>query len=170
MSPRLLDAGQHGLVDVPVLAWDHAASGCGEAVAVTGDEARGLFAGARVATLGSLSGDGDPHLVPVTFAVDGDTVWTAVDAKPKGAGTLRRHANIRRRPRVSLLAQEWDEDWARLWWVRADGSAVVTDEPAAVARATALLRAKYRQYATVEVGGPVIEVTVATWRGWRYAD
>lgn len=137
-------------------------------MAVTGDDARRLFAGARVATLGSLTAAGDPHLVPVTFAVDGDTVWTAVDAKPKRAGSLRRHENIRRRPGVSLLAQEWDEDWSRLWWVRADGSAVVTDEPAAVARAVGLLRTKYRQYAEVRVGGPVIEVTISSWRGWRY--
>ncbi|WP_239134047.1 TIGR03668 family PPOX class F420-dependent oxidoreductase [Rugosimonospora africana] len=135
---------------------------------MTGEDARRLFAAARVATLGSLTAAGDPHLVPVTFAVDGDTVWTAVDGKPKRDGGLRRHENIRRRPGVSLLAQEWDEDWSRLWWVRADGSAVVTDEPAAVARAVELLCAKYRQYAEVRVGGPVIEVTISGWRGWRY--
>ncbi len=134
---------------------------------MTGEDARRLFVGARVATLGSLTAAGAPHLVPVAFAVDGDTVWTAVDAKPKRAGSLRRHENIRRRPAVSLLAQEWDEDWARLWWARADGSAEVTDAPAAVARAVELLRAKYRQYAEVEIGGPVIKVSVSGWRAWR---
>ncbi|WP_345627133.1 TIGR03668 family PPOX class F420-dependent oxidoreductase [Rugosimonospora acidiphila] len=136
---------------------------------MTEAEARSRLAAARVATLGSISGDGAPHLVPVTFALDGPTVWTGLDAKPKRTGELRRHVNIRRRPEVSLLAQEWDEDWSRLWWVRVDGSAVVTDEPEQVARAVALLREKYRQYAEVEIGGPVIRLTISTWRGWRYA-
>jgi PPOX class probable F420-dependent enzyme len=129
-------------------------------------QARRRFARARVATLATVDGSGAPHLVPVTFAVDGDTVWSAVDAKPKRGTELRRHVNIRTQPRVSLLAQHWDEDWSLLWWVRADGLAVVTNEHGTVARAIRLLREKYHQYAEVGVSGPVIEVTVEGWRGW----
>lgn len=124
------------------------------------------FAGARVATLTTVDGDGAPHAVPVTFAVDGGTIVSAVDGKPKRRTALRRLDNIRANPRVSLLAQHWDEDWSALWWVRADGLAVVTAAPSAVDRAAGLLRAKYEQYRTVALPGPVIEVTVHSWRGW----
>lgn len=130
------------------------------------DAARPRFAAARVATLATVDAAGAPHAVPVTFAVDGDTVVSAVDGKPKRATLLRRHRNIRVNPRVSLLAQHWDEDWSALWWVRADGLAVVTDEPSAVRRAVGLLRAKYEQYGSMDVHGPVIEVTVGAWHGW----
>lgn len=134
---------------------------------------RDRFAAARVAVLGTLTPDGAPHLVPVTFALAGETLWTATDAKPKrdGAlrdgGQLRRHANVAANPQVSLLVEGWNEDWSRLWWVRADGLARVTEQPATVARAVESLRRKYRQYADVDVGGPVIEVTITSWRGWR---
>jgi PPOX class probable F420-dependent enzyme len=130
-------------------------------------EALERLTAARVAILGTVDPAGAPHLVPVTFAVDGDTVWTAVDEKPKG-GTrpLRRHANILSEARVSLLVQHWDEDWTRLWWVRADGVAAISESPAVTDRVAGLLRRKYRQYDRVGLAGPVIGVTVHTVRGW----
>jgi PPOX class probable F420-dependent enzyme len=138
-----------------------------------GTEARRLFAAARVAVLSTVDDNGAPHLVPVTFAldesVDESTVYSAVDGKPKRATRLRRHANISAEPRVSLLVQQWHEDWSLLWWVRADGRATVTDEPATVQRAVGLLRAKYDQYAEVDVHGPIIEVAVERWSGWLSA-
>lgn len=130
------------------------------------NQARQRFAAARVATLATVDATGTPHVVPVTFAVVGDTVVSAVDGKPKRGTDLRRHRNIRANPRVTLLAQHWDEDWSALWWVRADGLAVVTEAPSAVDRAVALLREKYAQYGTVDVHGPVIEVAVHAWRAW----
>ncbi|MFC0530117.1 TIGR03668 family PPOX class F420-dependent oxidoreductase [Phytohabitans kaempferiae] len=131
--------------------------------------ARIRFAAARVATLATVDGAGAPHLVPVTFVLDGDTIWSAVDAKPKRHTALRRLDNIRANPRVSLLAQHWDEDWSALWWARADGLAMVTEASSAVEHAVALLRAKYTQYQTVDVHGPVIEVAVHAWHGWSAA-
>ncbi|MDQ7909162.1 TIGR03668 family PPOX class F420-dependent oxidoreductase [Phytohabitans sp. ZYX-F-186] len=128
--------------------------------------ARHRFAAARVATLATVDSDGAPHVVPVTFAVDGDTVWSAVDAKPKRSRALRRLDNIRANPRVTMLAHHWDEDWSALWWVRADGLAVVTAEPSTVERVAGLLREKYEQYRAVEVPGPVIRVAVDAWRDW----
>jgi len=137
---------------------------------VTGEStaigARGRFAAARVAVLSTVAPAGQPHLVPVTFALTGDTLWSATDGKPKRGGHLRRHRNIAGEPRVSLLVQHWDEEWSRLWWVRADGLATVTDEPATVARAVAALSAKYEQYQHVALGPPVIEVRVTGWRSW----
>lgn len=128
--------------------------------------ARERFAAGRVAVLATVDGTGRPHLVPVTFAVEGGTVWSAVDGKPKRGKGLRRLANIEADPAVSLLVQYWDEDWTRLWWVRADGTARITAEPSTVEHVAALLRGKYEQYARVDVPGPVIAVTVDTWREW----
>jgi PPOX class probable F420-dependent enzyme len=129
-------------------------------------EARLRFAAARVAVLTTVDPSGAPHPVPVAFAVEADTVWSAVDAKPKRSANLRRLANIRHEPRVSLLVQHWDEDWSALWWVRAEGTASVDDRPAAVSRVAGLLRHKYPQYGEVDVTGPVIKIEVAGWHGW----
>jgi PPOX class probable F420-dependent enzyme len=133
---------------------------------VTPDEARRRFVDARVAVLATVDPTPAPHVVPVTFVVDGDTVWTAVDGKPKRSTRLRRLANIRANPRTSLLVQHWDEDWELLWWVRADGTAVITDDPDTLDRVVRLLRRKYDQYDGVSVDGPVIEITVHNWREW----
>ena len=91
------------------------------------DDARRRFAAARVARLASVSADGQPHLVPVVFAVDGDRVLMAVDQKPKRHRALKRLRNIDDNPAVSLLVDRYDDDWSTLWWVRADGVATVSD-------------------------------------------
>ena len=127
------------------------------------DEARRRFAAARVARLATVRPAGGPHLVPVTFAVDADRVYSAVDAKPKTTRRLTRLANIAAEPRVSLLADHWAEEWSQLWWVRADGTARVVDtDPHGIA----LLRARYAQYADDPPAGPVIIVDVDAWTGW----
>ena len=131
-------------------------------------DARQRLAAARVARLATVSGAGQPHLVPVTFAVDGDTVYTAVDHKPKTTTHLRRLANIAANPRVCLLADHYADDWTQLWWSRADGHATVLTGPGTAAP-VALLAARYPQYQSTPPGGPVIAITVTTWTGWSYA-
>jgi PPOX class probable F420-dependent enzyme len=125
-------------------------------------QARSRFAAARVARLATVGADGTPHLVPVTFALRGDTVVIAVDHKPKRTTDLKRLRNIEAQPRVSLLADHYTEDWARLWWVRADGTARVVREGGPVGE----LVAKYPQYAARPPAGPVILVAIRSWRGW----
>jgi PPOX class probable F420-dependent enzyme len=120
---------------------------------------------ARSARLATVGPDGQPHLVPVVFALDGPLVWIAVDDKPKRTRDLTRVRNIRQRPKVSLLVDHYEEDWSRLWWVRLDGDGRVLPPPR-WSRPIDLLRAKYRQYDVAPPGGPVIEVRVHTWRGW----
>lgn len=138
---------------------------------MTPEEAREHFGRARVATLGTVGAPGRPHLVPVVFALSGDTLVFAVDHKPKRTGRLRRLENIRAEPAVCLLADAWDEDWDQLWWARADGTGRVLDTPAGSAlsaRYTGLLVEKYRaQYGSRPPQGPVVEVTVERWSGWR---
>jgi len=126
---------------------------------------RARFAGARVARLATAD-EGQPHLVPVTFAVADDELFIAVDHKPKTTTNLRRLRNIAANPAVTLLVDQYDEDWTQLWWVRADGVARVLDTaPAAVA----LLVAKYPQYQANPPTGPVIVVRVDRWSGWAFA-
>ncbi len=71
--------------------------------------ARRLFATARVARLATADAEGVPHLVPVTFAMDGEDVVSAVDAKPKTTAALRRLRNITANPRVSVLVDHYEE-------------------------------------------------------------
>ena len=87
-----------------------------------GVTARERFASARVARLATTGPDG-PHIVPIVFALAGDTIYHAVDHKPKRTTALKRLANLRADPRASVLADAYDEDWTRLWWARADGVA-----------------------------------------------
>jgi PPOX class probable F420-dependent enzyme len=129
------------------------------------DWARARFAAAPVARLATVSAAGEPHLVPIVFAVLGDTIVTAVDHKPKSTTALRRLANIEATGRVALLVDEYGEDWARLWWARADGHARLA-EPAEVPAAIAALVARYPQYAQQPPAGPVVAVEVRRWSGW----
>jgi PPOX class probable F420-dependent enzyme len=134
------------------------------------DDARHRFAAARVARLGTVTADGHPHLVPVVFAVpedDPDTVLIAVDSKPKRHRDLKRLRNIADRPGVTLLVDQYDDaDWSALWWVRADGTARVSDAPADLDRARHALGARYPQHREDPPGGPAIVVTVIRWSGW----
>ena len=72
---------------------------------------------ARVARLATTDPDGRPHLVPIVFVLDGQTLYSAVDAKPKRSRRLRRLANARERPDVTVLVDHYEDDWGRLWWV-----------------------------------------------------
>src|SRR4051812_49360507 len=101
---------------------------------MTGTEARRRFAAARVARLATADADGRPHLVPLVFVVAGETIYSAVDAKPKRTTALRRLANVAANPRVAALVDHYDEDWAALWWVRADGTGRVLDAAGPEAR------------------------------------
>ena len=103
--------------------------------------------------------------MPVCFAVDGDRIVSVVDHKPKATTALRRLDNVRAHPAVSLLVDHYDDDWARLWWVRVDGTGAVRDAGPEHESAVDLLAAKYAQYRDVRPTGPVLEITAERWRG-----
>src|SRR5690625_4498503 len=92
---------------------------------MAGFDPQGWFARAPVARLATVAPGGAPHLVPIVFALDNDVIYTGVDAKRKTTQRLRRLANIESDPRVSLLVDHYADDWTQLWWVRADGVAVI---------------------------------------------
>ncbi|QWF85021.1 TIGR03668 family PPOX class F420-dependent oxidoreductase [Amycolatopsis sp. CA-230715] len=128
-------------------------------------EASALFTNSRVARLATANAAGVPHLVPVTFAVRGDVIVFAVDHKPKRSTDLRRLRNIAENPAVVFLADAYDEDWANLWWVRADGTASIVDEDAR-AEPVSWLCEKYEQYREHPPEGAVVRTEVTRWRGW----
>lgn len=128
--------------------------------------ARARFASARAVRLATVDETGRPHLVVVTFAVDGDRIYSAVDRKPKRTRDLKRLRNIQADPRVAVLADHYEDDWSRLWWVRADATAEIIEDEAAMADPIALLGRRYRQYRADPPEGPVIAMTVQRWTGW----
>jgi PPOX class probable F420-dependent enzyme len=100
------------------------------------------------------------------FAVDGDTLYSAVDRKPKRSTTLRRIENARERPDVTVLVDHYEDDWSRLWWIRLRGRARVLDSGDERERALALLAEKYPQYRNEPPVGPVLAVDVTDVREW----
>ena len=133
---------------------------------LTEEEAQRRLASARVARLATTGGDGQPHLVAVTFAVDGDLIYTAVDHKPKKSANLRLLRNIRENPRVALLADHYSEDWDELWWVRVDGWASVVEDERGCQDPLDVLAERYEQYRLRRPAGPVIVIQVDRWKGW----
>jgi PPOX class probable F420-dependent enzyme len=136
--------------------------------------ARKLLAAERVARLAYLDGDDRPRVLPVTFAVAGDAVWSAIDDKPKRPGEPARVGYLRRRPEAALLIDVYDDDWSRLAWVQLLGRVEVVPieapeaagalEPAA---ALAALTAKYDQYAERTPRGPLLRLAVTRAMHWR---
>jgi PPOX class probable F420-dependent enzyme len=137
---------------------------------------RASFRRSPVARLATVTPDGVPHVVPVVFAVDqgdqdgrdsAEIVYTAVDAKPKTTQRLRRLANIENNPQASLLVDHYSDDWTQLWWVRADGVATIHHDDEQMQTGYRLLRAKYTQYQSVPLNGPVIAVALRRWSSWH---
>jgi PPOX class probable F420-dependent enzyme len=132
---------------------------------MTAAQARERFAEARVARLATADRGGRPHIVPIVFALDGDRLYSVVDAKPKRTAALRRLANVRENPAVAVLVDHYDDaDWDALWWARADGSARVLEPDDPEARhAIELLGERYPRQRAV---GRVLAIDVERWSGW----
>ncbi len=108
--------------------------------------------------------DGTPHLVPIAFALLGDRLATAVDHKPKRSAALLRLENVSHNPSVSLLVDHYEDEWERLWWVRADGRGRVVDR---LDRSDVIaLQTKYPQYRDRPPEGPGLVVAIESITGW----
>jgi len=127
---------------------------------------RKRIADAMVARLATVGAGGKPHVVPISFAVDGETIYFAVDAKPKRTTDLQRLRNIAANPSVSVLVDHYEDDWTRLWWVRVDGTARVLSGGPDIDRAIDLLVRKYDQYRTARPQGPVTAISIERISGW----
>lgn len=128
----------------------------------------------RVARLATIAADGMPSLVPICFAVivDGDkpVIVSVLDDKPKSVPDreLARVRNIRRDPRVSLIADHYDENWSRLAFVQVRGRArLIGPGDPAHAPATAALRDKYPQYHAMPIEQrPVVVIEPQRTTSW----
>ena len=128
---------------------------------------RTRLARAHIARLATVRADGKPHVVPCCFVLDGDTVYSAVDAKPKSTARLQRIRNLETNAAAALVVDHYDdEDWTTLWWVRVDGTARVLDAGDEFETALDRLTAKYRQYRQTRPPGPVIALDITRWVSW----
>lgn len=127
-------------------------------------ECRRRLAEARVARLATADAIGQPHLVPITFAVDGDELVFVIDLKPKTTTALKRLRNIEENPAVSVLVDHYDDNWTQLWWVRADGQARIAE---ATTADLDLLSAKYPRYRQAPPPGPAVRIAITKLIGWK---
>ena len=129
-------------------------------------EMRSRVAAARVARFASVGADNRPHVVPITFALDGETLYFAVDAKPKRTTNLKRLRNIAANPAVSVLIDHYEDEWGNLWWVRLDGTARIVTAPEESEHAFGMLVKRYPQYVETKPIGPVVAVAIESMTGW----
>ncbi len=133
------------------------------------DEQRRFLDAQRVARLATADAAGRPHVVPICYALAGDTVYFTIDEKPKkkpGAG-LKRLANLRENPFAALVVDRYDEDWTRLGWVMVQGRAEVLESGPEHGMAQASLRARYPQLVSMRIEGlPAVAVRIDHAASW----
>jgi PPOX class probable F420-dependent enzyme len=132
----------------------------------------GFIRDGRVGRLGTADPSGQPMVVPICYAFDGALLYSPVDGKPKtvAPAALRRIRNIQDNPKVSVVIDRYEEDWARLEWVMIQGDADVLTGGPEFARGAALLLAKYPQYRAMGLPsdrGLMIRVRPGRVRHWR---
>jgi PPOX class probable F420-dependent enzyme len=135
----------------------------------------GFISDGRVGRLGTADATGQPLVVPICYAFDGESLFSAIDAKPKAARPdgLKRIRNIRENAKVSVVIDHYDEDWSRLRYVIIQGEAQLLTDGRDFSRAADLLLAKYPQYRTMGLSretGLMIKVKPARVTQWRYAS
>jgi PPOX class probable F420-dependent enzyme len=133
---------------------------------VDGAERRRRLTGARVARLATVRPDGRPHVVPCCFVLEDDTVYSAVDGKPKTTLALQRLTNVAAHPAASLVVDHYEDDWSALWWVRVDGAARIVGPGAERRRALESLADKYPPYRVEPPPGAVLAVDIGSWAAW----
>ena len=134
------------------------------------DQQRGFLAAQRVARLATADAAGRPHVVPICYALTGDTVYFTdrreAEAKRPAHG-LKRLSNLRENPFAALVVDRYDEDWSRLGWVMVQGRAEVLASGPEHDLAQASLRARYPQLAAMRIEAlPVVAIRVDHASSW----
>ena len=126
-----------------------------------------------VAHLATADGDGVPHVVPVCFTILENTVYIAIDQKPKSGDprALKRIQNIAANPSVALIVDHYEDDWQQLAWVMLRGTAEVLESGDEREAAHTLLRQRYKQYEGMDfLGLPMIAIRIARTSSWGQID
>jgi PPOX class probable F420-dependent enzyme len=128
-----------------------------------------FLAAQRIGRLATADERGNPHVVPVCFAVSDDTLYITIDEKPKrvAAPPLKRLRNIAANPSVAFVVDRYDEDWTHLGWVMLRGRAEILSDGPEHDRAQMLLRERYAQYRVMQLTElPVIAIRIERATSW----
>ena len=137
------------------------------------EEQRRFLEAERVARLATADAAGRPHVVPICYALIGDTVYFTIDEKPKKkpGAELKRLANLRENPFAALVVDRYEEDWSRLAWVMVQGRADILPFGPEHDRAQAALRARYPQLAAMRIEHlPVVAIRIDRAASWGRLD
>jgi PPOX class probable F420-dependent enzyme len=137
------------------------------------EEQRRFLEARRVARLATADAAGRPHVVPICYALAGDTVYFTIDEKPKRrpGAELKRLANLRENPFAALVVDRYDEDWSRLGWVIVQGRAEILRDGPEHDRAQAALRARYPRLAAMRIEHlPVVAIRIDHAASWGRLD
>jgi len=132
------------------------------------NQEREFLSGRRVAYLATADARAVPHVVPVCFALSGETLYVTIDEKPKRTTgmPLKRLRNIAENPAVAMVVDRYDEDWSRLAWVELRGQ--VSIEP--VGPALEALAERYPQYRAEPPPGPLLRLAVSDAVVWSAGE
>jgi PPOX class probable F420-dependent enzyme len=120
----------------------------------------------RVGRLATADARGNPHVVPVCFALAG-SLYITIDEKPKSGRPLKRLRNMTENPSVAFVVDRYDDDWTQLGWVMLRGRAEILADGAEHDQAQALLRERYAQYRSMQLANlPVIALRIERVTSW----
>jgi len=131
--------------------------------------ARELLIESRLGHLATSTKRGKPHVVPICYVLDGASLYTPIDEKPKRRKPtqLRRVLNIAENANVCLVVDHYEEDWSELKCVIVRGSAEIVHKGEAHERAVKLLREKYKQYRQMKLEDrPLIKIKLVSVVAW----
>ena len=133
------------------------------------DETRGFLDNHRVARFATAETSGQPHVVPICYAVSDNSMYFTIDEKPKQLTDrpLKRIRNLQNNPHVALVVDRYEDDWTQLGWVMVQGEAALLDDGEEHTEAQRLLKARYPQLHGMQINDlPVIAVRIKRVISW----
>jgi coenzyme F420-0:L-glutamate ligase/coenzyme F420-1:gamma-L-glutamate ligase len=143
------------------------------------EKTRAFLRDHRVAHLATAGSDARPVVVPICYVFDGQIIYSPLDEKPKKieVRSLGRVRNIEANPQISIVVDDYSEDWNELAYVLISGVAQVLepgDHRGEHTRAVLLLREKYSQYSSMAIDTrPMLRISpsgIKVWRSIRSAE
>ena len=129
-----------------------------------------LLSRTRVGRLATADSTGQPHVIPIVFATDGQRLYTPLDNKPKrvAPNQLKRVRNLLENPKLAFVVDHYEEDWTKLAWLLVKGTGRVVESGVEHAAGVRLLEKKYSQYGGMPLNDrPVIVITPSEITSWH---
>ncbi|HEY6334064.1 MAG TPA: TIGR03668 family PPOX class F420-dependent oxidoreductase [Blastocatellia bacterium] len=141
------------------------------------EDAVNFIANHRVAHLATATSEGQPSVVPICYVFDSKNIYSSIDQKPKSvpAQNLTRLRNIQSNSKISLVVDDYSDDWDKLAYVLVTGTAIVLwptgDSSAEHEQAVAMLRNKYEQYRRMPIETtPIVKIHPLKVKMWSYGQ